>query len=68
MKVISLKIEGMHCTGCSGRLERVLNNFEGIKKAKVDFDKKQAVIEFDESKTGIEDIKAVIEDAGFKGE
>ena len=68
MKEISLKIEGMHCTGCSGRLERVLNNFEGIKKAKVDFDKKQAVIEFDESKTGIEDIKAVIEDAGFKGE
>ena len=68
MKEISLKIEGMHCNGCSGRLEKVLNNFDGIKEAKVSFADKQAVINFDESKTSIESIKEAIEDAGFKGE
>ena len=68
MKEISLKIEGMHCNGCSARLEKVLNNFDGVKNAKVSFEDKQAVINFDESKTSIENIKEAIEDAGFKGE
>lgn len=68
MKEISLKIEGMHCTGCSGRLERVLNNLEGVENAKVDFESKTAVISFDEGKNGIENIKEAISDAGFKGE
>ena len=35
MKEIKLKIEGMHCAGCSTRLERVLNNLEGVEEAKV---------------------------------
>ena len=26
MKEIKLNIEGMHCTGCSNRLEKVLKN------------------------------------------
>ena len=34
MKEIVLKIEGMHCNGCSTRLERVLNNLEGVNKGK----------------------------------
>ena len=57
MKEIKLKIEGMHCAGCSTRLERVLNNLEGVEEAK-----------FDETKTNIKNIKEAIADAGFKGE
>ena len=51
MKEISLKIEGMHCTGCSNRLEKVLNNTDGVEKATVSFEDKKAIITFDESKT-----------------
>jgi heavy metal transport/detoxification protein len=68
MKEIKLKIEGMHCTGCSTRLERVLNNLEGVEEAKVSLEEKQATIKFDETKTNIENIKEAIADAGFKGE
>lgn len=68
MKEIELKIEGMHCAGCSTRLERVLNNLEGVEEAKVSLEEKQATIKFDETKTNIENIKETIEDAGFKGE
>ena len=67
MKEIKLKIEGMHCTGCSSRLENVLNKKEGI-EASVDFDEKQAKIKYDEDKFTLEDIKEIIENAGFKGE
>ena len=68
MKEIKLKIEGMHCTGCSNRLEKVLNNTDGVEKATVSFEDKKAIITFDESKTNIEKIKEAIEDSGFKGE
>lgn len=68
MKEVVLKIEGMHCNGCSTRLERVLNNLEGVNKAKVELEKAEAKIEFDETKISIEKIKEAIEDAGFKGE
>ena len=68
MKEIKLKIEGMHCAGCSTRLERVLNNLEGVEEAKVSLEEKQATIKFDETKANIENIKEAISDAGFKGE
>ena len=68
MKETNLKIEGMHCAGCSTRLEKVLNNLEGVETAKVSLEEKNATIKYDETKINIENIKETIEDAGFKGE
>lgn len=68
MKEIKLKIEGMHCTGCSSRLEKVLNNADGVESATVSFEKKQAIITYNETQTDIEQIKQIIQDTGFKGE
>ena len=64
----NLKIEGMHCAGCSTRLERVLNNLEGVETAKVSLEEKKATIKYDETKISLESIKEAIGDAGFKGE
>ena len=63
----NLKIEGMHCAGCSTRLEKVLNNLEGVEIAKVSLEEKKATIKYDETKISLENIKESIEDAGFKG-
>lgn len=68
MKEIKLKIEGMHCTGCSNRLEKVLNNTDGVEKATVSLEEKQAIITYNESQIDIEKIKQAIKDAGFRGE
>ena len=68
MKETNLKIEGMHCAGCSTRLEKVLNNLEGVEKAQVSLQEKKATIKYDENKISLESIKEAIEDAGFKGE
>ena len=68
MKEIKLKIEGMHCTGCSNRLEKVLNNTDGVEKATVSFEEKQAIITYNENQIDIEQIKQAIKDAGFRGE
>ena len=68
MKETNLKIEGMHCAGCSTRLEKVLNNLDGVEIAKVSLEEKKATIKYDENKISLESIKEAIEDAGFKGE
>ena len=44
MREIKLKIEGMHCAGCSNRLERILNNVDGVESAKVSLEEKAADI------------------------
>ena len=54
MKELKFKIEGMHCTGCSTRLQKVLNNLEGVEEAEVSLEAKQAMIKYDEDKISIE--------------
>lgn len=66
MKNINLKIEGMHCDGCAKRLEKVLNNIEGVQSAKVTFEEKCASVEYTEKNVGIEELKEAIIDAGFE--
>lgn len=68
MKEINLKIKGMHCTGCSTRLERVLNNLDGVEEAEVSFEGATADIKYDEGKITLGEIKEIIEDAGFEAE
>ena len=68
MKEVSLKIKGMHCTGCSTRLEKVLKNQDGVKEANVSLEEAKADIEYDDSQIGLEEIKEAIEDAGFEAE
>lgn len=68
MKEIKLKIEGMHCAGCSNRLEKILNNVDGIESAKVSLKEKSADIKYNEEEVELNTILQEIEDAGFKGE
>ena len=68
MKEIKLKIEGMHCAVCSNRLEKILNNVDGIESAKVSLEEKSADIKYNEEEVELNTILQEIEDAGFKGE
>lgn len=68
MKEIKLNIEGMHCEGCSTRLQKVLNNQDGVEDAKVSLEEKEAIIKYDESQTNVDSLKEAVEDAGFKAE
>ena len=62
-KIIS--IEGMHCSHCSGRVEKTLLAIEGVKKAKVDLKKKLAEVELSVEVENQVFIDA-IDDAGFE--
>jgi copper chaperone CopZ len=66
MKEVKLNIEGMHCTGCSTRLEKVLNNVDGVEDAKVSLEEKKADIKYDETQVSEKELIEAVKDAGFK--
>ncbi len=61
----TFKIEGMTCAmGCARTIETKLSNLEGVQKATVDFDKKEATVEFDATLQTPEKLTKTVEAAG----
>lgn len=60
----TMKIEGMMCTHCSGRVESVLNAMEGV-SAKVDLEKKCAVVTLS-ADVSDEALRKAVTDAGYE--
>ncbi len=61
----NLKITGMTCSACSGRIERTLNKLEGIEQAKVNFATEKLYVTFNESQINENDIVSAIKKAGY---
>ena len=61
----SFKIDGMTCAiGCAKTIEEELNGLDGVKAAKVDFEKKSATISFDKTILSPEIITKVVQATG----
>jgi len=65
METTTIKVDGMSCGGCVKSVTGVLTALDGVAKAEVSLERKQAVVEFDAAKVTRDQLKAVIEDAGF---
>ena len=64
----TLLIEGMTCSACSSRVEKVLNKLEGVDRGNVNLSTNKATVKY---KSGIieeEEILAAVEKAGYKAE
>ena len=60
----SFKIDGMTCAmGCAKTIEKKLAGMDGVQKATVDFDKKEATVEFDGAVLTPEKLYATVEGA-----
>ena len=61
----SFKIDGMTCAmGCAKTIENKLSKMNGVQKATVDFDKKQATVEFDAAVITPEKLTKTVETIG----
>lgn len=65
METTTIKVGGMSCGGCVKSVTGVLTALDGVVKAEVSLEQKQAVVEFDAARVTRDQLKAVIEDAGF---
>lgn len=63
----TVRVDGMTCGGCSGSVERALKKVDGVISVKATPGPKGTVrVKFDDTKVGLEKIKKVIDDTGFK--
>ena len=61
----TLKIQGMTCNHCVMRVAKALKALPGIQDARVDLQKAEAVVSFDETKVTIDNMAAAVKDAGY---
>lgn len=61
----TFKVDGMTCAiGCARTIQEKLSKMEGVQKATVDFDKKQATVEFDAAVLTPEKLTKAVETTG----
>lgn len=62
VQTASFTIDGMTCAiGCAKTIEKELSEMDGVQKATVDFDKKQATVAFDSSIQTPESLTKIVE-------
>ena len=65
MKHTVFKVEGLNCQGCANAVTNVLNDVAGVQSAVVDLDDASAQVEFDETLTNFETMRAAVDEAGY---
>ncbi|MGG7214062.1 heavy metal translocating P-type ATPase [Clostridium nigeriense] len=65
LKSYSLKVEGMTCSACANRVERVTKKADGVINSSVNFATEKLNITFDEDKININKIKEVVQKSGY---
>jgi copper chaperone CopZ len=66
METIKWSISGMHCDGCSARLQKVLSGKTGVQSAEVSFGEKQASLEYDSALISADQLQDAVVKAGFE--
>jgi mercuric transport protein len=65
-KMVTIKVEGMHCGGCASSVTKALKATEGVEDVQVSFEKGEAVVKFDDQKVTVAKLREVINSTGFK--
>ena len=65
VKTVTLAVPGMTCAACPITVKKALTKVDGVTKAEVDFDKRQAVVTYDDAKTSVETLTQATTDAGY---
>lgn len=64
-KTVTLSVPGMTCAACPITVKRALTKVEGVTSAKVNFDKLQAEVTYDDAKTSVEALTRATANAGY---
>lgn len=62
---VEFTIKGMTCSGCEHHIKTEINKLEGIIEVLVSYEKRKAIVRFDNTKVSIEDIEKAINATGY---
>lgn len=66
IKSYTYKIEGMTCSSCANRIEKVAKNMKGVENVVVNFATEKILVSYDADVINLGDIKSKVENAGYK--
>jgi len=66
LKTYTFKVEGMTCSACANRVERVTKKLDGVQSSVVNFATETLTVNMDEDEIGYGEIKATVDKAGYK--
>jgi len=66
MSTQTLKLSGLHCTGCALNIDGTLEDLPGIKSTNTSYAKMETKVEFDETQITLDEIIHHIEKMGYQ--
>lgn len=64
-RTVTLSVPGMTCAACPITVKKALTKVEGVEKVTVSFEKKEAAVTYDDTKTKVETLIKATENAGY---
>lgn len=65
-RTTTIYVDGMTCGGCAISIEQVLKNTEGVEDVRVNFERAEAVVKYDDRKVTASKLPAVVKSIGFR--
>lgn len=64
-QTVTLAVPGMSCAACPITVKKALTRVDGVIRAEVDYDKRQAVVTFDDARADVAELMHATADAGY---
>ncbi|WP_296948042.1 mercury resistance system periplasmic binding protein MerP [uncultured Massilia sp.] len=64
-QTVALNVPTMDCATCPITIKAALNKVPGVSKVKVSYEKREAVIVYDDARATVADLKKATEDVGY---
>ncbi|HEY3326675.1 MAG TPA: mercury resistance system periplasmic binding protein MerP [Novimethylophilus sp.] len=64
-KTVALSVPGMTCAACPITVKKALTKVEGVTKTEVSFEKREAIVIFDDTRTSVEVLIHATQNAGY---
>ncbi|WP_017717058.1 heavy metal translocating P-type ATPase [Kamptonema formosum] len=65
METVQLRLKGMGCASCAGKIEQAIQSVPGVVECSVNFGAEQATVKYNAKKTNSSDIARAVSDAGY---
>lgn len=65
VQTVTLDVPGMTCSSCPITVKKALTKVDGVQKVKASFEKREAVVTFDDAKTSVEKLSLASTNAGY---
>ncbi|GAB4348665.1 MAG: mercury resistance system periplasmic binding protein MerP [Immundisolibacter sp.] len=64
-QTVTLAVPGMTCAACPITVKKALTKVDGVQKVEVSYEKREAIVTFDDARTNTQKLTLATENAGY---